>query len=104
MMPRLADGMMTGTAISFGNFRRPSLRWLREQAAGVLLALLIVATVTASLMVASLWLPIEHVTIVYLIPVIVAALRWGTFPALFAAISGLAAPAFFFYAPIYDFR
>jgi len=78
--------------------------WLREQAGGVLLALLIVATVTVSLTVASIWLPIEHVTIVYLIPVIVAALRWGTIPALVAAISGLAAPAYFFYAPIYDFR
>jgi K+-sensing histidine kinase KdpD len=79
-------------------------RWLREQARGVLFALLIVTAVTVSLMVASIWLPIEHVTIVYLIPVIVAALRWGAIPALFAGISGLAAPAYFFYAPIYDFR
>ena len=47
---------------------------------------------------------IEHVTIVYLIPVVVAALRWGAIPALFAAISGVAAAAFFFYAPFYDFR
>ncbi len=78
--------------------------WLREQASGVLFALLIVTAVTISLMVASIWLPIEHVTIVYLIPVIVAALRWGTIPALSAVISGLAAPAYFFYAPIYDFR
>jgi K+-sensing histidine kinase KdpD len=79
-------------------------RWLREQASGVLFALLIVTAVTISLMVASIWLPVEHVTIVYLIPVIVAALRWGTIPALFAVLSGLAAPAYFFYAPIYDFR
>jgi len=82
----------------------PSSRWLREQAVGVLLALIIVIAVTVSLMAASLWLPIEHVTIVYLIPVIVAALRWGAIPALCAGISGLAAPAYFFYAPIYDFR
>ena len=76
----------------------------RDQVIGVLLALCIVAVVTVSLMAASLWLPIEHVTIVYLIPVIVAALRWGAIPALFAGVSGLAAPAYFFYAPIYDFR
>jgi K+-sensing histidine kinase KdpD len=82
----------------------PSSRGLREQAVGVLLALIIVIAVTVSLMAASLWLPIEHVTIVYLIPVIVAALRWGAIPALCAGISGLAAPAYFFYAPIYDFR
>ena len=80
------------------------IAWLREQLAGVLLALLIVAVVTLSLMAASHELPIEHVTIVYLIPVIVAALRWGAIPALFAGISGIAAPAFFFYAPLYDFR
>ena len=80
------------------------IAWLREQLAGVLLALLIVAAVTLSLMAASYALPIEHVTIVYLIPVIVAALRWGAIPALFAGISGIAAPAFFFYAPLYDFR
>src|SRR5437762_3900451 len=79
-------------------------RWLREQGVGVLLALLIVTAVTVSLMAASIWLPIEHVTIVYLIPVIVAALRWGAVPALVAGISGVAAPAYFFYAPLYDFR
>ena len=82
----------------------PRGRWLRDQVVGILLALLIVAVVTASLMVASVWLPIEHVTIVYLIPVIVAALRWGEIPALFAGLSGIAAPAYFFYAPLYDFR
>lgn len=82
----------------------PRGRWLREQLAGVLVALLIVAVLTASLAAAFLWLPIEHVTIVYLIPVIVAALRWGAIPALFAGMSGIAAAAFFFYAPYYDFR
>jgi two-component system, OmpR family, sensor histidine kinase KdpD len=78
--------------------------WLREQLAGILFALLIVTAVTLLLMAASLRLPIEHVTIVYLIPVIVAALRWGAIPSLVAGVSGIAAPAFFFYAPIYDFR
>jgi K+-sensing histidine kinase KdpD len=78
--------------------------WLREQLAGVLFALLIVTAVTLLLMAASLQLPIEHVTMVYLIPVIVAALRWGAIPSLVAGASGIAAPAFFFYAPIYDFR
>jgi K+-sensing histidine kinase KdpD len=82
----------------------PRGQMLREQVVGVLLALIIVIAVTASLKAASIWLPIEHVSIVYLIPVIVAALRWGAIPALFAGISGLSAPAYFFYAPIYDFR
>jgi len=46
----------------------------------------------------------EHVSILYLIPVLVAALRWGVVPAIVAALAGIAAPAFFFYPPIYDFR
>jgi two-component system sensor histidine kinase KdpD len=77
---------------------------LRELLVGVLFALLIVTAVTITLLALSPHLPIEHVTIVYLIPVIVAALRWGAIPAIVAGISGIAAPAFFFYAPIYDFR
>lgn len=76
----------------------------REQMSGIFFALLIVSAVTVSLLAASIWLPIEHVTIVYLIPVIVAALRWGAIPALVAGVSGLAAPAYLFYAPLYDFR
>lgn len=82
----------------------PRGRWLLEQFAGVLISLLVVAVLSASLAAALVWVSIEHVTIVYLIPVIVAALRWGTIPALFAGISGVAAAAFFFYAPYYDFR
>jgi len=72
--------------------------------AGLTFALLLVALLSVILILLSAYLPIEHVTIVYLIPVIVAALRWGTIPALFAGILGMGAPAFFFYAPIYDFR
>jgi len=82
----------------------PRRRWVVDQTVGVLLALLIVVIVTGALAAASLWLPIENVTIAYLIPVIVAALRWGAIPAIFAGIAGIAAPAFFFYAPIYDFH
>jgi len=82
----------------------PRGRWLVDQIPGVLFALLIVAIVTAALAAASLLLPIEHVMIAYLIPVIVAALRWGAIPAMVAGISGIAASAFFFYDPVYDFR
>ena len=91
--------------IRFREFRNgPRGRWLLEQLVGVLVALLIVAGLTALLAAAFVWLPIEHITIVYLIPVIVAALRWGAIPALCAGISGIGAAAFFFYAPYYDFR
>lgn len=82
----------------------PRERWLKEQLVGVIVVLLIDAILTASLAAAFVWFPLEHVSIVYLIPVVVAALRWGAIPATLAAISGIAAAAFFFYAPYYDFR
>jgi two-component system sensor histidine kinase KdpD len=41
---------------------------------------------------------------VYLIPVIVAATRWGTWAAITAAITSAAAADFFFYPPFYSFR
>jgi two-component system sensor histidine kinase KdpD len=82
----------------------PRGRWLAVQLIGVLVTLVIVAVVTALLAAAFMWLPIDHVTIAYLIPVIVASLRWGAIPALVAAICGIASVAYFFYAPFYDFR
>jgi K+-sensing histidine kinase KdpD len=79
-------------------------RWLVNQIVGIALSLLLVASVTVLIGVALLFFKIEHVTILYLIPVLVAALRWGIIPAVVAAIAGVAAPAFFFYPPIFDFR
>lgn len=79
-------------------------RWLAEQLFGVLVTLIIVAVVTTLLAAGFIWLPIDHVTIAYLIPVIVASLRWGAIPALVAVVSGIGAVAYFFYAPYYDFR
>ena len=43
-------------------------------------------------------------TIVYLIPVMIAATRWGTWPAIAAAVASAAAADFFFYPPYYSFR
>ncbi|HLI99980.1 MAG TPA: DUF4118 domain-containing protein, partial [Bradyrhizobium sp.] len=44
------------------------------------------------------------VPIAYLIPVIIAATRWGIWPATFASISSMAAADFFFFPPIYSFE
>jgi K+-sensing histidine kinase KdpD len=51
--------------------------------------------------------PISRVNlapIAYLIPVMVAATRWGIGPAIVAAIASTAAADFFFYPPFYSFR
>jgi two-component system sensor histidine kinase KdpD len=78
--------------------------WLLDQMAGVAFTLALVAGVTALVGIVSLFYKIEHVTILYLIPVLAAALRWGIVPAVVAAVAGVAVPAFFFYPPIYNFR
>lgn len=49
-------------------------------------------------------LGVSSVSILFLIPVIVAATRLGLVAALAAAVSGTAVSAYFFYAPIYSLR
>jgi K+-sensing histidine kinase KdpD len=46
---------------------------------------------------------VNLVTIIYLLPVLIAALRWGAWPALLAAIGGALAADFFFYPPLHTF-
>jgi K+-sensing histidine kinase KdpD len=69
---------------------------------GVPLAL--VVALTALLAAASMFAHVEHVTSIYLIPVLAAAIRGGVAPAVVCALASAAAAAFFFYPPIYDFR
>src|SRR6185437_17075920 len=47
---------------------------------------------------------LEHGSVVYLIPVVIAATRWGIVSAITAAICGVLASAYFFYPPLYTFR
>jgi two-component system sensor histidine kinase KdpD len=45
-----------------------------------------------------------HGSVIYLVPVVIAAIRWGLMPALFAAALGTLAAAFFFFPPVYSFE
>lgn len=66
--------------------------------------LLLVASATAGLFILSDTLAtINLVSVIYLLPVLLAALWWGTWPALLAAFAGAAAADFFFYPPLYSF-
>jgi two-component system sensor histidine kinase KdpD len=47
---------------------------------------------------------LEHGSVVYLIPVVIAATRWGIVPAIVAAIGGVMASAFFFFPPVFSFQ
>ncbi|MGH6740947.1 MAG: sensor histidine kinase, partial [Bradyrhizobium sp.] len=47
---------------------------------------------------------VEHVTSIYLIPVLFAAIRGGVGPAVVAALASLASATFFFYPPLFQFH
>jgi two-component system sensor histidine kinase KdpD len=72
--------------------------------ARLLQALALVGMVTGLLLSATSVVRLDHVSIVYLVPVLIAATCWGTLPAVVSAMAGIAAPAFFFYPPLYDLR
>jgi two-component system sensor histidine kinase KdpD len=41
-------------------------------------------------------------TVLYLIPVLIAAIRWGIVSAIFASMCGVVASAYFFFPPLYS--
>jgi K+-sensing histidine kinase KdpD len=50
------------------------------------------------------FLPLPHVSVLFLAAVVTSATLWGLGPSLFAAALSIAAGAYLFYPPIYDFR
>jgi K+-sensing histidine kinase KdpD len=68
------------------------------------MSLVSVGLVTAVLLLFDRALAANLVPIAYLIPVIIAATRWGIWPATLASIAGMAAADFFFFPPIYSFQ
>jgi K+-sensing histidine kinase KdpD len=69
-----------------------------------LLSLGSVSLVTALLMLTEQAVAASLVPIAYLVPIIMAATRWGMWPATLASIASAAAADFFFFPPIYSFR
>ena len=63
------------------------------------ISLVLIALLTTAIGVASLVTKINHVTIIFLIPVLVAAIRGGIVPAVVAALVGIGVSAFFFFLP-----
>ena len=77
---------------------------LRKELRGVLLTLGLVVAVTALIFLIIWQIGLTRGTVAYLIPVLIAASRWGIVSALFAATCGVLASAFFFFQPLYSFR
>src|SRR5215510_10941526 len=78
-------------------------RRIQNDALSVLKSLVLVAITTIGLLVLDHFFALRHVTLVYLVPVVIAATKLGIVPAVVAAIACVGASAFFFYAPIYSF-
>jgi two-component system, OmpR family, sensor histidine kinase KdpD len=78
--------------------------WQRavDRALLILKSLVLVAVTTVGLLILDHFFALRHVTLVYLVPVVIAATKLGIIPAVIAAIAGCGATAFFFYPPIYS--
>src|SRR5262245_52630603 len=78
--------------------------FIRNELPSIFMTLALVAALTAVLF-ALVWeMGLAHGSVVYLVPVVIAATRWGVVSAIVAAICGVLASAFFFYEPLYSFR
>jgi two-component system sensor histidine kinase KdpD len=77
---------------------------LRTELRGIVLALCLVAVATATIDVIIHELGLTRGTVIFLIPVVIAATRWGVVSALVAAIAGVMATAYLFFPPYYSFR
>jgi two-component system, OmpR family, sensor histidine kinase KdpD len=71
---------------------------------GALKALVVVAVVAAMVELVRQYIPFEHPFIFFLLPVLISAIRWGTLPALVAAISGIGTSSYFLFPPFYSFQ
>jgi two-component system sensor histidine kinase KdpD len=86
------------------DFRTSARLVARDYLLPILKSLILVALVTVGLMILDYFYVLRHVSIIYLIPVIIAATKLGVLPAIVAAVGGIGASAFFFYPPIYSFH
>src|SRR5262245_1004932 len=76
---------------------------IQDDALSVLKSLLLVAITTIVLLIVEQFFSIRHLILIYLIPVVIAAMNLGMRPAVVAVIASGAATVFFFYPPIYSF-
>jgi two-component system, OmpR family, sensor histidine kinase KdpD len=88
---------------NFSQVGRALVRRSRGEALSVLKSLTLVAVTTIALLILDQFFALRHVTLVYLVPVVIAATKLGIGPAVIAAVAGGGASAFFFYPPIYSF-
>ncbi|MEW6639458.1 MAG: DUF4118 domain-containing protein [Pseudomonadota bacterium] len=79
-------------------------RWLRARVPNIVKAVVLTALATVGLLLLDAAPSLKLSPIAYLIPVVIAATRWGFWPAIAAAVSGTFAADFFFLEPYYSLR
>jgi two-component system, OmpR family, sensor histidine kinase KdpD len=82
--------------------------WIRKAMApggvpGVVMALVFVVGTDAFLLLMRQIQELPPVSLTFLIPIVVAAIRWGTLSATVTAIGGATSLTFFFYSPFYTY-
>ncbi len=90
-----------GNAIS-ARFRAAWLVLLTANAIPIGATFALVWLATVSLVVINYFVPYNLVSLVYMLPVVVAATQWGIGSGILAAVAGAAAADFFFYPPFYS--
>ena len=78
--------------------------FLQSDAMPLLLSFGGVSLVTALLLLLERTIAVSLVPIAYLVPVVIAATRWGIWPATLASIASMAEADFFFFPPIFSFQ
>ncbi len=82
----------------------PKFARLRKELHGLFLTFLLVLATTALISLIILEIGLTRGTVIYVIPVLIAAIRWGVVSAIFASICGVVASAFFFFPPLYSLQ
>jgi two-component system sensor histidine kinase KdpD len=52
----------------------------------------------------TLFVPLPHVSVLFLAAVVTSAVLWGFWPSMFAAVMSVGASSYFFYSPIFSFK
>jgi K+-sensing histidine kinase KdpD len=101
--PELSGGRHQGIAAASSSNLAPR-SFLKTDVVPLLLSLGSVSLVTALLLLLEQTVAASLVPIAYLVPVIIAATRWGIWPATLASIASMAEADFFFFPPIFSFQ
>jgi two-component system sensor histidine kinase KdpD len=75
---------------------------LRQELRGLALTFLLVVATTLAIFAIIEEAGLTRGTVAYIIPVLIAAIRWGLIASLFASVLGVFASAYFFFPPLYS--